>query len=184
MDYTAVVQDYLSKYRARARRELHYYAIQRSLADAIREAALSRLPRGKRHPHQQRIPLRVLQKAERRLQAIAERLKQARSFAELYGLVEQQIGSIRGIGELAIYDIAHRIGAFLKHDPESIYLHAGTRQGARALNLCGKKLEIRQLPSEFHQLSASEIEDCLCIYESELRTKGIRIAILSRCGTS
>jgi hypothetical protein len=39
-----------------------------SLEDAVREAALSRLPSGKRHPHQRRIPLRVLHMAERRLQ--------------------------------------------------------------------------------------------------------------------
>ena len=37
------------------------------------------------------------------------------------------------IGDLTVYDISTRIGAFLKLEPNRIYLHAGTRIGARAL---------------------------------------------------
>jgi hypothetical protein len=58
----------------------------------------------------------VLQ-AERRLQAIAAHLLAATSFAELHDLIDSQIKPIRGIGDLAIYDIAHRIGAYLRHAP-------------------------------------------------------------------
>jgi hypothetical protein len=40
--------------------------------------------------------------------------------------------------EEVVYDIAHRIGAYLRREPEAVYLHAGTREGARALNLGGE----------------------------------------------
>jgi hypothetical protein len=74
MNLVAIIRGYTSRHRERARREMSHYIIQRSLKEAIREAALSRLPIGKRHPHQRRIPQYVLQAAERRLHAIAERL--------------------------------------------------------------------------------------------------------------
>ena len=167
MNFGDIVRDYSSRHRERARRELRYYAIQRSLENAIREATLSRLPSGKRHPHQRRIPSHVLQSAERRLQAIAGQLQAAESFAELHDLIERRIKPIRGIGDLAVYDIAHRIGA--------------TREGARALNLGGRTIEVRELPARLRQLSAAEIEDCLCIYKDALRAPDLRIGTRTVC---
>jgi hypothetical protein len=82
MSHAKIVDDYISNYQDHAARELKFYAIQRTLADAVREATLSRLPSGKRHPHQRRIPLPVLQAAERRLQAAANWLKRAKSEAD------------------------------------------------------------------------------------------------------
>jgi hypothetical protein len=181
MNFAAIVKDYTSRHRENARREVRYYMIQRSLADAIRQAALSRLPSGKRHPHQRRIPLHVLQAAERRLQAIAAQLQASTSFAELHGLIERQIKPIRGIGDLAIYDIAHRIGAYLRHAPEAVYLHAGTREGAHALNFAGKTIDVRELPPGLRKLSAAEIEDCLCIYKDALHGRVLRIGTRTLC---
>jgi hypothetical protein len=181
MRLTAIVKDYASRHRERARREIRYFTILRSLEDVIREAALSRLPSGKRHPHQRRIPLNVLQAAERRLQAIAGRLRTAKSFAELHDLIDRQIKPIRGIGDLAIYDIAHRIGAYLRHAPEAVYLHAGTREGARALNLSGKTIDLSLLLVELRKLPAAEIEDCLCIYKDALYGRHLRIGTRTQC---
>jgi hypothetical protein len=169
MDFAALVSDYIANYQDRAQRELRYYAIQRSLTDAIREAALSRLPGGKRHSHQRRIPLHVLQAANSRLQAIIHRLGKAKSFTELHGFIAQQIGPIPGIGDLTVYDIAHRIGAYLSLGPEAIYLHAGTREGARALNLTGETIPLSEVPAELRKLTPAEIEDCFCIYKDALR---------------
>ncbi len=165
----AIVSDYIAHYRESARRELRYYATQRLLADAIREAGLSRLFGGKRHPHQRRIPLSVLKIAEKRLQGSANRLSRLTSFRDVHALVEAEIGSIHGIGALAVYDIAHRIGAYLKCTPDLVYLHAGTGQGARVFGLHGKSIHPAQLPSEFGALTAAEIEDCLCIYKNAFR---------------
>ena len=78
---------------------------------------------------------------------------------------------MRGIGELAVYDITCRIGAFLDIRPERIYLHAGTRDGARALGLGLRGASVRKadLPGDFGRLSPAEIEDCLCIYKSDIQ---------------
>jgi hypothetical protein len=181
MDFRALVTDYVANHQNRARRELRYYVIQRSLAGAIREAALSRLPGGKRHSHQRRIPLRVLQAAERRLQPIAEHLRSAKSFAELHAIIDRQIGPLRGIGDLAVYDIAHRIGAYLDLAPEEVWLHAGARDGARALNLSGEKVTLPELPADLRKLSPAEIEDCLCIYKDNLRRGSLSRRTRSRC---
>jgi hypothetical protein len=76
---------------------------------------------------------------------------------------------IRGIGALAIYDIATRIGGYLRLEPEVVYLYAGTSKGARALGLDGAKtLDPKALPAAFRVLRPREIEDCLCIYAGDL----------------
>jgi hypothetical protein len=55
-------------------------------------------------------------------------------------------------------------------EPDRVYLHAGTRVGAKALVPCRgiDYLEPNQLPEPFHLLSPAEMEDCLCIYKEDL----------------
>jgi hypothetical protein len=81
----------------------------------------------------------------------------------------EQIGSVKGIGALTVYDIAHRIGAYFKKAPERVYLHAGVRTGAQVFGIGGDSFDPNLLPKPFSRLAASEIEDCLCIYKDELR---------------
>jgi hypothetical protein len=164
-----IVSDYIREYRERARAEMRFFEIQRTPATAIRKAALCELPSGKRHPHQRRIPKYLLEQAEARLQAIGRKLANAADFSALHRLVGSEIGSIKGIGGLTVYDIAHRIGAHFGKAPKLVYLHAGTRAGARVFNVSGDSFDPRTLPKAFSHLAASEIEDCLCIYKDELR---------------
>jgi hypothetical protein len=150
---------------------LRYYAIQRNLSGAIEKAALCVLPGGKRHSHQRRLSAACLKKAHSRLQGQEEHIGRSRDFASLHATIEQAIGPIKGIGDLAVYDIAHRIGSFLKLEPELVYLHAGTLDGARTLGLDGieQTLAVTALPDEFHVLRPYEAEDCLCIYKRRIR---------------
>jgi len=97
--------------------------------------------------------------AEARLQAAAKRIAAASDFAALHGIVEREIGSIRGIGTLTVYDIAHRLGAHFGKAPALVYLHAGTRKGAEVFGLSGDSIDPRKLPSPFSRLSPAEIED-------------------------
>ena len=81
---------------------------------------------------------------------------------------------IRGIGVLAVYDIAHQIGVFFGLNPEKVYLHAGANEGAKSLGInCpkGVTLEMDELPREFEQLKLApeEAEDFLCIFKNELK---------------
>jgi hypothetical protein len=189
MTLNEIVEAYIQDYREGARCEMVFFETQRSLASAIRHSALCRLPSGKRHPHQRRIPHAVLEQAERSLQAIAATLKRASDFAALYGIVNETIGPIRGIGRgrLTVYDVAHRIGAFLGKAPTLVYLHAGTKAGAAVLGFGGEAIHPNVLPPAFSRLSAAEIEDCLCIYKSDLRGGTIRTGDLqrsTRCNTA
>ena len=51
----------------------------------------------------------------------------------MHDIVSDVAADFHGIGSLTVYDTATRIGAFLKLEPDRVYLHAGTRDGARAL---------------------------------------------------
>ena len=163
--HAEVVRAYIRDYRVPDQRARCDYAVQHNLTDTVREAALSKLPDGRRHPHQRRIPGRVLQQAAT---ALANADFSVATFDELHEVVRRTIGPLRGIGELAVYDVAYRIGAHLGLAPDRVYLHAGTREGARALGLGGTVLLKNELPKAFHRLSPGEIEDCLGIYTDDL----------------
>ncbi len=169
MTLDEIVSDYMREYRDDARAEMRFFEIQRSPSAAIRKAALSELPSRKRHPHQRRIAEALLERAEARLLAIGRKLARAADFSALHRLVEGELGNIKGIGALAMYDIAHRIGAHFGQAPRLVYLHAGTRIGARAFNISGDSFDPSILPKAFSRLTPAEIEDCLCIYKDELR---------------
>lgn len=158
-----IVNAYIEQHNDDVCAEMAEFAKLANIRDAIHHAALCHfLPRLVRHPHQRRIPRAVLGDAEGRLQKIASRLATCRSFEALHAAVEDVILPIHGIGDLAVYDIAHRIGAHLRVEPRLVYLHAGTAKGARRLGLTGKTLDIKMLPEPFMKLSAAKIEDCLC----------------------
>ncbi len=165
----AVVDQYIRDHREAARSESDFYAQQPTLTSAIHVAALSEL-HGKRHSHQRRIPKQALASAERLLQSAARKLQSSTDFNALHDVIERLIRPIKGIGELVIYDVSVRVGAFLGLSPTVVYLHAGAREGARALGFKGNRLDPRQLPPVFGKLSPAEIEDCLCIYKDRLRS--------------
>jgi hypothetical protein len=54
--------------------------------------------------------------------------------------------------------------------PDRVYLHAGTREGVKAvgLNHCAACLRLADLPRELRRLRAGELEDFFCIYRDEL----------------
>lgn len=163
-----IVRDYITEYQLDARREMKWFSSTRSLDRAVELATLSNLPSGKRHPHQRRIPVAVLEKVRDWL--LATDLLKCRSFDELHATVQRAVGQVHGAGELLVYDVAHRIGAYLGLEPERVYLHAGTRAGASVLGLGrGRQyLKPEELPGPFGRLKPAEIEDCLCIYRDEL----------------
>lgn len=165
MTLDEIVSDYIREYREGARAEMDTFRNEKSRTSAIRRAALCESPDGKRHPHQYRIPRRLLRLAEGRLQTAARRLTNAADFEVLHMIVGTEIGAIHGIGRLMVYDVAQRIGAFFGKYPRRIYLHRGTKQGAAVLGFRGETLDPALLPPAFSRLSAAEIEDCLCIYK-------------------
>jgi len=85
--------------------------------------------------------------------------------------VERAIRGIDGIGALMVYDTALRLGAFLQLEPDLVYLHAGTRDGAAALGVDRSRETVRaeELPAALQALHPHEIEDCLCIFKAQLK---------------
>lgn len=165
-----IVADYIRCIREDAEQEQRWFAIQRTLDEAVSRAALAVSPSGKRLSHQRRIPQGVLAESRRRLVASLPVLARAKSFEELHETVAAVIGPIEGIGELTIYDTALRIGAKLQLEPSVVFLHAGTRAGARRLGLSVSRQFIRvtEFPRVLQKLKPREIEDVLCIYKSQL----------------
>jgi len=123
---------------------------------------------GKVHSHQRLVSKVAKAGAAERIGKLE--VADVQTFEELFKRVEKAIGSIRGIGDLAVYDVALHIGAFLRKLPERVYLQRGAREGARALGLDAtqRSLPIDVFPAEFCRLKPWEIEDLLCIYKAEL----------------
>jgi hypothetical protein len=149
----------------------------RTLPEAIRIAALAINSKGKRHSHQRRIPLSMLEDFRRGLLRKSKALRSCKSFPELMAISEKIAAGIWKHSKLTVYDITHRIGAYLDVPPDRVYLHTGTREGARALGFKGAFPFIfrRELPKPFHRLKPHEIENCLCIYAVELKRLGWKL---------
>lgn len=169
-DIAAIVAHYIANYRDRAVQELRFFAIQRTLREAIRKAGRAEGPGGKRLAHQHRLSRSVLAECVRYLEASLKALTKARAFEELHEIVREEIGGIRGVGRLMVYDTALRIAAWRRLEPRRVLLHAGTRVGARRLGLDAKadSLAMADFPAALRRLRPREVEDVLCIYKDDL----------------
>jgi hypothetical protein len=107
------------------------------------------------------------------------------SFEQLHKLVRRTVEPIPGVGELYVYDTALRIGAKLGVSPEMVYLHAGTRKGAKNLGFKSScdTISITELPRALHKLEPREIEDLLCIYKASLAGGALSGSTKVRCFT-
>ena len=164
----ALVRVYERRFRPKSRAELATFCKEPNLEAAIRRAGLAQNPCGKRYSHQRRLTRALLRAASNVL--ARSNIARAADFDSLYALVDEVIGSMKGIGHLMVYDTALRIGAKLGLSPKHVYLHRGTRAGARALGLDWRRphLEVEEVPEELQRLEPREIEDFLCIFHREL----------------
>ncbi len=166
----AIVRAYRQFNRPRVTEELESFRSESSLAAAVARAGAACRPDGKRYDHQRRLSPATIDLVRHRLTAGVVRICQ--TFDELHERISVAIGNIRGVGELMLYDTSLRIGAKMGLRPRAVYLHRGTRSGARALGFDGrvKTLAVSSLPSELRTLAPHEIEDVLCIYKDRLAT--------------
>jgi hypothetical protein len=165
-----MVRHYILHYRPHAQAELWTFCRQ-PFEEALERAALARDEHAKRLSHQRRLKGSLLRKGRNRLLHAAKKLRRCDSFDQLHNLIIERLKGIRGLAELYYYDTALRIGASLGRMPKRVYLHRGTRDGARALDLDWRadSLDPRALPKELAVLEPHEIEDFLCIYKAWLR---------------
>lgn len=165
-----MVRHYILSSRPRARAELCTFC-RLPFEEALERAALAKHKDGKRFDHQRRLRNSQLRRARNILLGAAEELRRCRSFDRIHNLIKEHLNGIRGLAELYYYDTALRIGASLGLIPKRVYLHRGTRDGARALGLDWRadSLDPRALTKELADLDPYEIEDFLCIYKDHLR---------------
>jgi hypothetical protein len=166
----SIVRAYIARFRANSEEELGSFRNEPTVASAIERAGLAITPGGKRYHHQRRLPRALLKQAATELKRAG--LKRSRDFDELHERVSRAIGSLHGIGELTVYDTALRIGARVGYLPKRVYLHSGTRTGAKALGLNWRApfVEVGELPPALRVLAPHEIEDCLCIFKKRLES--------------
>jgi hypothetical protein len=140
----------------------------KSLAKAIEIATGSS---GTVPDHQRRVGRKILKKACSALLADEHQIKACTSFDALFHLVERTTADIHRFGELAVYDTSLRLGVWLNKWPKKVYLHAGTRKGAKALGMDVSRgfVEMKELPKAVQVLKPWEAEDFLCIYEDDFR---------------
>jgi hypothetical protein len=174
MSLEAIIRHYLKHFQPIHEHELRWFQNQSSLDEALRIAGEAQDEETHRYKHQRRVKSRAIREATRRLADSHDEIRGCSSFHDLWNLLVLRLSPIEGIGELYIYDTALRIGAHLRLTPEKVYLHAGTRIGARRLGFVpasdGSKrwLEPRELPALLRDLAPSDVENLLCIYKSRL----------------
>jgi len=164
-----IIKEYNKNHRKYLDALLEYYKNLSSLKEAIICAGDAKDHTGKRHPHQRRLKKNTLKNFKKKLIKKKDKIQNVKTFDELFKIVEEC--KVKGIGDLTIYDTALRIGAKLGLTPEVIYLHAGTKEGAKKLlnkkRFTSKFICKESLPTPFldKDLTPAHLEDILCIYK-------------------
>jgi hypothetical protein len=177
--YRDVVKHFADNWFACLKDEDDWYGENpKNLTAAIERAAMS-IVRGtkpdgnhKKHSHQRRISPEILKRAAEHLVNQEQTIATFTDFDSLLNHIENILNEIKGIGSLTHYDIAARIALYQKLSPENVYLHAGTRTGARhVLGLEYRRcrcVKIDRFPEEFHDLGSFRIETVMCVYKDAL----------------
>jgi len=135
--------------------------------EAIARAWKSRLSHGRMHGHQCRVANRL---ADGLAVALADGIQpeSLKDFQSLHIWVKSVVDRVRGLGTTTAYDIARRLGAWLRLEPSKVYLHAGTAAGARKFGVEGEVAPLSAFPKELQSLGATHTENFLCIYKDRL----------------
>lgn len=173
-DLKILVAEYRKEHQRHAVKERRMFEQMPSLDLAIHHAALAVDDQGRCFDHQFRIRRPARREAKQVLLAARKTIKASRSFEELHRQLNELLSPIRGIGEMYVYDAAVRLGAFLHLRPDCVYLHAGTREGARNLGLNVSKpyLELKDLPKELRGMTADDVETFLCVFKTHVGAPG------------
>lgn len=149
-----------------------------TFADAVWIACASRRRNGRMHTHQTKVSVDARREFGYRIIAQYDwdtAFGRGKDFDRFY----DKLWEIRpaGIGPLTTYDVATRLGAFLKLEPTMIYLHTGARLGWDAMWGASDwprtasavwRVPPVSWPEALRQLSADMAEDFLCTYRDAL----------------
>lgn len=175
---TQMVDFYLLEWGDRPARELAWWGDQALTFDqAVRRAMFKLEGDGKRDGHQRYYSVANLAAMGARLATYAPAIKAAHDFETLRTIVERGLGLAPWRSPLLVYDVAHRLGYYLKISPQYVYLHAGPRVGAERLKSgLGRHRQLDpansvQLPTSLRmRLSPDQIENFLCVARRALHS--------------
>ena len=157
------------------RQTLAYYAGLKSLDAVLDEAGRFHCDSMLCDPHQRRIYKVCKSQFLNDLKKCYASISKCTDFQSLYDCVWKNCKK-KGVGELAIYDTAMRIGAFLEihkkalgqFKPRQVFLHNGALEGAKALLKRGAlphRLTLQAFAKWFNSFAEWEVEEILCIYK-------------------
>jgi len=177
--------DYLNKYLA-------FYKGLNSLSEVITFACSARFKLEEdgdvheiTHPHQQYFIARdnkprgieasIMRLVGSKVQSKMTTIEKAVSFEDIMKIVDKE--KVRGFGSLAIYDSSVRIAAYLNITPDRVYLHAGSKEGAKHLESKGlvpggssanESIPMADMPKPFQRLHPTQVENLLCSFKSAI----------------
>ena len=177
-DLDSLVDDWIWRFGRKGKSKhmrdevVDFCAAARTIDEAIDRACSSLRPNGKIHNHQSRVRGDCRRMYAFKIKKYIDTVD-INNFDELHDWLEDI--AINGIGPVTIYDVATRIGAYLKMEPTSLYLHAHVRVGWNKLHGTRRVPEINgrvpreMLPKPLHRIPADQVEDMLCAYAEYIK---------------
>jgi hypothetical protein len=172
----AAIRKYISENKQNQDNQLDYYKNLPSLTETIDKATKAVFEGGYKLEHQWHIDDKILGHVAENLKKREKEIQKSSCFERIIEIVNDE--SILGFGPLAKYDTALRIASKLGIQPTKVYLHRGTRIGAKAIGINIRKrryLEVHELPKVFQDaidaqiISVKHVEDILCIYKDKFQ---------------
>jgi len=105
-------------------------------------------------------------------------IKAVETFDRLYNLIKECSEAKLQFGQLAIYDAAVRIGAYLDIKPDFVYIHTGVKAGVTVLEELGYTNEqlsnrsyapLKEFPVEMHQMTEISAENSCCTLKERFK---------------
>lgn len=134
---------------------------------ALERAWNSRFHDGKMHGHQRRVSPRLVQGLEI-ARKDGKQPEAFESFEDLHDWLESITRRVYRLGAVTAYDVARRLGAWLKLEPSTVHLHGGTKGGAAKFGIRGHAAPLTAFPPEVQALGAMHAENFLCIFKNRL----------------
>lgn len=174
----AITRDFKWRYvdRLKTDQVVKFCAEAPDFATAVRRAVEARDANGKHHNHQSKVDITARRKFGATIIRIALRGGvDMTDFDAMHDRFNEH--KPYRIGPVTLYDTCIRIAAYLGIEPESVYTHAGVRQGVKALHAAmvrggeeplfdpkDDRIALHLFPEPWDTLPADDIEDMLCTY--------------------
>lgn len=196
----AIRNDFKWRYvdRKKTDQVIKFCAESTTLDQAIERAVRARDAAGKHHNHQSKVDLHariefgaiIARGRKDWLGRVHAAKEDGLEWLTPFDAMHDWFDSVKpyGIGPVTVYDVAVRVGAFLEVEPEQVYMHAGVRQGLKALCEALERQGPPYKPSDLHgawklprvpmylfpkplnKMRADDVEDILCTYREVFET--------------